>query len=64
MTKNIELKIAVIKSGKTQKVIANEVGIHPSLLSMAISGRYNLSESEKSALAETLDCKVAEIFKN
>jgi hypothetical protein len=62
MTRNLKLKIAIIESGKTQKEVANESGIHPSLLSMAINGRYNLTEPEKYAVAQTIGLHVEDVF--
>jgi DNA-binding XRE family transcriptional regulator len=62
MVQNVDLKIAIIKSGKKQKEVAAESGIHPTVLSMAIGGRYNLSESEKFAIAESLGLQVNQIF--
>jgi hypothetical protein len=60
--KKLDLKIAIIKSGKKQKEVAAESGIHATVLSMAIGGRYNLSENEKFAIAETLGLEVKQIF--
>jgi DNA-binding XRE family transcriptional regulator len=62
MKDNPVLKIECIKAGKTQKQVAREAGINPTLLSMHIHGRYNFSDAEKLAIAEVLNLRIDQIF--
>jgi lambda repressor-like predicted transcriptional regulator len=57
-----ELLVAVKKSGKTQKAVAKKAGIQPSILSLAISGRYLLDNKQKRAIAKVLNHTVEELF--
>jgi len=62
MMRNIKLKAAIFKSGKTSRQIAKEAGLSPSILSMATTGRYILDEEKKKAVAQVLKCEVWELF--
>jgi ribosome-binding protein aMBF1 (putative translation factor) len=62
MTKNLKLKTAIIKRDLTQREIARKVNIHESVLSHAISGRWNFTRVEQEKIAEALGVDSREIF--
>jgi hypothetical protein len=62
MERLLKTKAKIVESGKTLKQVAKEAGIHPTLLSLAIGGRYNLKDSEKAAIAEAVGRPVDEVF--
>ena len=51
---DIELKVAIFKSGKRQWEIAQEVGISESKLSRRLRGHGTLTDAEKDRLDEVL----------
>lgn len=59
---NLEIKIAVIRSGKKSYEIARAIGWHPSKISQIVSGIYSPSEAEKRQLALELRRTVDELF--
>lgn len=62
MEPNLELLIAIRKSKKTQKEVAEKARIQPSLLSLALNGRYIFDSNQKRAIAKALNRKVGELF--
>ena len=51
---DIELKVAILKSGKRQWEVAQEVGISESKLSRHLRGHGTLTDAEKHRLDEVL----------
>jgi len=59
---NIEIKVAILRSGKKGYEIANELGWHPTRISQIISEVYKPSFQEKKQLAGALNTTVGELF--
>jgi len=62
MTKNLKLKIAIIEAGLTQKEVAKKAGLTEECLSMAVNGRFNLNEAEKTRVAWAIGKPPEELF--
>ena len=62
--KNWKLKKAFFQSGITQKTVALLTGLAEAQISMAINGKYNLDEDQKSKLAEALHRSKNDLFEN
>jgi transcriptional regulator with XRE-family HTH domain len=61
---NITFKVAILKSGLSQRELAKESGIHESIISLAVRGRYLLDQEQKKRIAEALDSDEAELFEH
>jgi hypothetical protein len=59
---NIALKLAIIATGRTQRVIAGKARIGEVRLSMIVSGHVKAKPAEQARLAVVLDRPVAELF--
>jgi hypothetical protein len=57
-----ELKVAAIRSGKSQYLIAQELGWHPSKLSQIISGCQTPCSEDKRLLSQYFDLPVQQLF--
>ena len=60
--KNVELKAAIFKGGKSQRKISKETGIPESQLSMAVHGKLNLDPVQREKIAGALGISSKEIF--
>jgi transcriptional regulator with XRE-family HTH domain len=58
----VALKIAIIRSLKTQRQLSLEVGIPETRLSELVRGRGIPTEAERDTLADVLACHVDELF--
>lgn len=61
-TKNLALKIAIVKDGRTQLVIAAAAGLSNSRFSEIVNGKWNPSEDEQDAIANAMNLSRAELF--
>ena len=59
---HFRLLIAIRESKKNQKEVAEKANIQPSLLSMAVNGRYILNSKQKRSIAKALNRTVEELF--
>ncbi len=59
---NVQLKMKLVRSGRTQIQIAHELGVSDSFLSKVVHGWIDPPEDFKSRLARVLGCKASEIF--
>ena len=59
---NVDIKIAILKSGKKHYELAQQLRWHPSKLSTIISGVYIPSSMEMEDLARAVGCRVNDIF--
>ena len=62
MTGNADLKLAIFKSGRTQRAIAKEARISENYLSQIVRGRVNPTPKEQQAIAKVLALPVAYLF--
>jgi hypothetical protein len=60
--KNLLLKGAIIAKYDTLYSFAQDLSVHPSLVSHVISGRWELNSEEKRKWARTLGSSVAKLF--
>jgi transcriptional regulator with XRE-family HTH domain len=58
----VRLKIALLKSGRTQIWLAEHTGISPTRLSRLIRGRTRLRGSERENIATALDLPPTSLF--
>ena len=61
---NLNLKMAIIKSGKRQFQIAREAGMHPSVFSHYLNEHYPAPQEHQEAIASALGVEVDEIFQD
>jgi len=59
---NVEIKVAILRSGKKGYQVASEIGWHPTRISQIISEVYKPSFNEKKQLAEALNTTVKKLF--
>ena len=64
LKRNKKIPIACIEKGLTQRELAKMAGIHESVLSNAIAGRWILSEAQQRKIALILGQEVGELFPN
>lgn len=62
--RNSNLKALLFKLGITQRQISKSTGIHETILSMGINGKYNFSIGQMAAIARVVGQPVAELFHN
>ena len=58
----VALKIAILESNRTQRILARETGMAESRLSDIVRGWVDPREDEKEALARVLNQPVAVLF--
>jgi len=61
---NLRLLVALKKRQMTQKVFAELVGHHRSVVSRVVSGVYNLDDQQEERYARVLGMKREELFNN
>ena len=61
MGKNLELKMEIFKSGKSQAQISRETGIPQSYLSFVVGNRMVLTDKQKKTLAKAIGKTVEEL---
>jgi transcriptional regulator with XRE-family HTH domain len=59
---NLRLKMAILESGITQRQLAKKTGIHESLISMAVNGKYNFDARQKTRVAKALGRRETKLF--
>ncbi len=59
--KNLALKIAILKSGREQRAVAQAAGLHETQLSHLVAGRREPTDAERKALARVLKTRVADL---
>lgn len=60
---NIKLKVAIMKAGVSQRNLSKKTGIHESVISLAVRGRYLLDKEQKKRIAGVLNCDEEELSK-
>jgi len=59
---NLKLKNRLITIGMTQRELATKAGIPEAHMSMAVRGKYILTEQKRDRIAEILCCAVSDLF--
>ena len=59
---NFKLLIALKKKGLSQKIFAELVGQHRSVVSRVVSGVYNLNDQQEKRYAKVLNMRREDIF--
>ena len=59
---NLALKFAMVESGRSQRAIAQAVGMHATKLSQILHGWRVPSDDERKAIAKVLKRKVSDLF--
>ncbi len=59
---NMALKVAILQSGKTQREIAEEIGLSEGYLSRFVRGWEQPNPDQQKAIAKALKAKPAELF--
>lgn len=59
---NFKLHKKMKELSVTQSVLAKKVKISRTLVSYVLSGRWNLTQKEKTDISKVLKCKVEQIF--
>lgn len=62
MRRRTELEVAIVKKGLKKGEVAKRAKVNPSYFSLAISGRFNLSDDEKRRVAKVLNRPVQDLF--
>jgi len=62
MSPKLDLKFRILEKYRSQADFAQKLGEHESRISRVIHGRSKLSDFEKRAWANALDCQLREIF--
>jgi transcriptional regulator with XRE-family HTH domain len=62
MKRSAKLKALIFDRGLTASEVAKRANLPASYLSLAIHGRFNLTEQEKSKIAEVLDTSPDQLF--
>ena len=62
--RNINLKLAILKSGKKSFEVAREAGLHPSVLLHYVNEHYEAPQEHKQAIAHALKSTVSELFQD
>lgn len=60
--KIFKIKQVLFEMGKTQTWLSKEAKVNRAYLSLAISGRVNLTDSEKTRIANVLGLPIADLF--
>ncbi len=61
---NLQLKLAILENGLSQRELARKTGIHESFISMAVRGKYNLDEIQRAKIAKAIGKPEKEIFRD
>lgn len=56
------LRLAIVHSGRTQRDIADEVGLSETRLSQIVNGHWNADHGTRTALASVLGLHVNDVF--
>ena len=59
---SVDIKIAILKSGKKEHELARNLNWHPSKISNILNGVYTPSSMEQEDFAKELGCPVEESF--
>jgi ribosome-binding protein aMBF1 (putative translation factor) len=59
---DIKLKIAILQSGLSQRDLSRSTGINESIISMAVRGKYNLDQEQRSRIARALGKPEHQVF--
>lgn len=59
---NMALKVAILQSGKTQREIAEEIGISEGYFSRFVRGREQPNQDQRKAIAKVLRTKPEQLF--
>lgn len=59
---DLKLKMAILESGMPQRKLAKKTGIHESIISMAVQGKYNLDRTQKAKISKVLRKSEREVF--
>lgn len=59
---NMALKVAILQSGKTQREVAEEIGISEGYLSRFVRGWEQPNEEQRKAIAKALRTKADQLF--
>lgn len=51
---NLHLKMAILESGLSQRNLAKMTGIHESVISMAVQGKYNLDQFQRAKISKAI----------
>lgn len=62
LTPNLALKVAIVQSGKNQRLIARKTRIPETRLSHIVRGRLEATPDERATLAKTLQRPEADLF--
>lgn len=62
MRKNAKLKTELFERSLSQEELSRQTGIPRSYISLAINGKFNLSEDQRKKIAATLKCDESKIF--
>jgi len=62
MNKNSKLKVALFEKGTNQETLSAQTGIPRSYISLAINGKFNLNQKQKTKIAKALNLDVKELF--
>lgn len=56
------LRLAIVESGRTQREIADEVGLSESRLSLIVNGRRHCDDRMREKIAAALGRKISELW--
>lgn len=59
---NHKLKVAIVSSGKRQLELAEQLGLHETLLSKFVNGWREPSDEQKKLIARALKAHVRDLF--
>jgi ribosome-binding protein aMBF1 (putative translation factor) len=59
---NVKLKMAILESGVLQKELAKKIGVHPSVLSMVVQGKYIFDQVQRAKISKALGKPEHELF--
>lgn len=62
LTPNLALKVAIVESGKNQRLIARKTRIPETRLSHIVRGRLEATAAERASLAKALERPAADLF--
>jgi len=51
---DIKLKMAIFENGLSQRALAKMTGIHESIISMAVQGKYNLDRIQRAKISKAI----------
>jgi len=62
MQKNAKLKTELFEKSLSQEELSRQTGIPRAYISLAINGKFNLTEDQRQKIAKTLRCDESKIF--